>query len=127
MEELYIAIDGDDVGRRLEHSMLINDQDNLIDFSKRFNESMTWLESNLEQVFQAQIIFNGGDNLLAKLHQKDFDLDKLTSITKNFLSRSTSTLSIGIGANMRQAYFALKLAKTSGKNRICNYRELTNG
>lgn len=127
MEELYIAIDGDDVGRRLEHSMLINDQNNLIDFSNRFNESMTWLERILEQTFQAQIIFNGGDNLLAKLQQNDFDLGKLTIIAKSFLAKSTSTLSIGIGTNMRQAYFALKLAKTSGKNRICNYKELADG
>lgn len=38
-----------------------------IEFSKTFQRAMDWLENKLVKDFEAEIIFNGGDNLLACL------------------------------------------------------------
>lgn len=120
----YIAIDGDDVGRKLEYYTVTNQIEKLEDFFRTYQESMIWLEEKLKTKLKAKIIINGGDSLLAFCIQKDMQiLDKLEELRKEFSMLSEATLSIGIGKNPRQAYFALKLAKASGKNRIEIFRE----
>lgn len=126
MKELYLAIDGDDVGHRLEYFMLVNDRESLADFSALFESAMNWLKDKLINDFGATIIFAGGDNLLASM-QSGNQSDALENLRTEFAKRAHSTLSIGLGESIREAYFALKLAKTSGKNCIRQSREFING
>ncbi|HRJ76841.1 MAG TPA: hypothetical protein PLX90_12650, partial [Anaerolineales bacterium] len=56
-----------------------------------------------------------------------FAKDSLEGLRLEFFRRSKSTLSIGLGESPQQAYLALKLAKTNGKNVIREFRELSNG
>lgn len=67
MGSLYLAADGDDVGRRLEFFIVTNKIELLSDFFNNFQSAMNWLEKKLTDEFNAQIIFNGGDSLLATL------------------------------------------------------------
>jgi GTP cyclohydrolase III len=127
MAELYLAVDGDDVGHRLEYLMLMNDRESIIEFSKTFQCAMDWLESKLVTDFDAEIIFNGGDNLLACLPLDYLSSKALEELRDSFAEKATSTLSAGLGDSPRQAYFALKLAKTSGKNCVRRFQEFTNG
>jgi GTP cyclohydrolase III len=125
MNDSYLAIDGDDVGRQLEYLILMNKREAVFEFSNTFKNAMNWLEARLVASFEAEIVFTGGDNLLAC-----FSADKMTSkdfeeIREQFAKKSASTLSIGIGKSPRQAYFALKLAKTSGKDCVRHFQELT--
>src|SRR5689334_21705937 len=116
MKELYVAVDGDDVGRRLEYFMLVNDRETLNSFSSSYGVAMNWLETELINQFGATIIFSGGDNLLASIQVNDKSVESLERLRVKFAERSKSTLSVGLGNNLQQAYFALKLAKASGKN-----------
>ena len=125
MHEMYLAIDGDDVGHRLEYLMLVNEREAITKFSKTFQGAMIWLENKLVHDFDAIIIFSGGDNLLACLN--NLPAEAIEVLRTEFAERANSTLSVGLGENPRQAYFALKLAKTSGKNCIRQFKELANG
>ncbi|NER81068.1 MAG: hypothetical protein F6K42_16170 [Leptolyngbya sp. SIO1D8] len=88
-------------------------------FFGTYQESMLWLENQLKEQLKVRIIINGGDSLLAFCKENKMHIvDKIEKIRIEFALRSKATLSIGIGDNPRQAYFALKLAKASGKNRV---------
>ncbi len=123
---LYLAIDGDDVGHRLEYFILTNDSDSLRGFSATFASAMAWLEQELQSNLGATLIFSGGDNLLACINTDSDPMDLLGELRNEFATRAKSTLSVGIGGSPRQAYLALKLAKASGKDCIQRAGEFTN-
>jgi len=127
MSEICLAVDGDDVGHRLEYFILVNKREALTEFSSTFQTAMDWLESKLVSDFGATIIFSGGDNLLAVLRVDNPSIEVFEALRAEFAERAHSTLSMGLGENLQQAYFALKLAKTSGKNCIRQFKELADG
>lgn len=127
MSFVYIAIDGDNIGSQLEYFVITNQEEALQNFFNRFQYTMDWLEDKLVKLFHATIIFNGGDNLLAKIPANTFSIEETEKIRHRFIDLSQNTLSVGIGDSSRKAYFALKLAKSSGKNRICIFEELKDG
>ena len=127
MPERYVAVDGDDIGNRLEYLMLTNKLDELAVFSKSFDQSFGWLGGCFANELQANVIFVGGDNLLAIVVSTDSLLDRLDALRHNFAEQTGHSLSIGVGGSARQAYIALKLAKVSGKNCICVYKEEDDG
>lgn len=126
-EQTYLSIDGDDIGRRLEYLLLTNQVEALERFSLSFREAFNWLTEKLIEQLNARPIFFGGDNLLAVMETRPKLKVELDSLSKGFLNRSECTLSIGLGASPVQSYVALKLAKASGKNRICCYDEVHHG
>lgn len=126
MSSIYVAIDGDNVGSYLEYLMLTDNMDSLIYFSSTYNSAMVNLIENLTKAFGGFVIFEGGDNLLISIEQSVFSVEQLEQIRISFAELSGKTLSIGLGSNAREAYFALKLAKTSGKNCTRHYKELSN-
>ncbi len=119
MKNTYIAIDGDDVGSKLEFFILMNHLEQLKSFSESFAETFRWLEDRLRENLNAKIIFSGGDNLLADAEDNNELVNKLERFKSDFLRQSGCSLSIGLGASTREAYLALKLAKVSGKDLIC--------
>jgi GTP cyclohydrolase III len=126
MSILYIAIDGDDVGRHLEYLMLVNDIDGITEFSIKYKKAMDWLVQSLIARFEASVVFSGGDNILASLSEEKFTLKDVELIRSKFSKIADKTLSIGIGNSAREAYFALKLSKSSGKNCTHDFKEFIN-
>lgn len=122
--KIYVAIDGDDVGRHLEYLMLTNNTEELVVFSHGYEQAMQWLSNKFTDLFRATIIFSGGDNILLIIDESNLEFEILSKIKIDFTAISNKTLSIGLGHSARQAYFALKLAKTSGKNCIKWFKEL---
>lgn len=127
MQEYYIAVDGDNVGSHLEYFAITNKVDALRNFSKKFNSAMDWFKKELVKSFDADVVFYGGDNLLASTSSEMFAVELLDGLRVEFSKHTESTLSIGLGETPQQAYLALKLAKTNGKNAIREFRELLNG
>lgn len=127
MNSFFLAADGDDVGRKIEFFIVMNQVESLSSFFNDFQAAMLWLSDILEDEFSAKIIFTGGDNLLAEFQSENIQLDRLEKVRVEFSDRSKATLSFGIGSNPRQAYFALKLAKASGKDRSEIFQEHVNG
>lgn len=106
--------------------MLINDELALSNFSNIFSQAMGWLENYLKTIYNAKIIFNGGDNILAQV-SNEIPLHLLQELQRNFADIAQSTISIGVGFSAREAFFALQLAKASGKKCIKNFEEFRNG
>lgn len=123
MRNIYLAADGDDVGQKIEFFIVMNQMNLLTDFFNKFQAAMAWFAEKLLKNFDAEIIFNGGDSLLARLQINEVLIDELEDLRSEFSNLSHATISIGIGDNPRQAYFALKLAKASGKNRTEFFQE----
>lgn len=126
MESLFLAADGDDVGRKIEFLIVTNQIELLSEFFNNFQAAMFWLSETLKDEFNAKIVFNGGDSLLADLQVNEIQVSKLETLRHEFSKFSKATLSFGVGKNPRQAYFALKLAKASGKDRTEIFQECAN-
>jgi len=124
----FLAIDGDDVGHKLEYYVLINVDFTFVLFFIFYTISMNCLVVKLSANFNVNIIFIGGDNLLASLNvdEPDHLSENLEKLRLEFSEKAQSTLSMGIGKCPREAYLALKLAKASGKNCIRLYEEFPN-
>lgn len=119
MRVFYIAIDGDDVGRQIEYLVVNNKSQQLSEFSTKYEYAMVWLEQQLKNILDVKIIFRGGDSLLCTSSKEQASIEEeINSLKKEFIDLVEVTLSVGIGSSLREAYFALKLAKANGKNRI---------
>ena len=128
MNKLYIALDGDNVGARLEYLSFTNDIAQLKEFSKLFSQKMEWLKQELVENFNAEIIIYGGDNVMASISNPINMQQFILSLGDLFTEFQTvgNSLSAGIGNNPREAFIALNFAKASGKNRIKIYGDYDN-
>ena len=106
----FYAIDGDDIGSKLEKFALLGELESIKMLSEEVYEFLVHLKTYFEEN-SATIVFCGGDSLLAySKHEIELNLERL--------SLGNLTFSAGIGANCRDATLALKKAKGLGKRRI---------
>lgn len=126
-KSVYLALDGDDVGRSLEYLILTNQDNALRVFSYSVADAIEWLSSELTKVFGAELVFKGGDNILCTLIPGERFMEESDAMRGSFQKRAGCTLSIGLGASASEAYIALKFAKASGKDRMCTYSEVWHG
>ena len=99
----YYAVDGDNIGRRLEHFIITNDEDGVANFSREVEAALMIMAHSLGAL-GAVIIFAGGDNLLAKTAEW-IQPEVLPMVS------GTVTFSLGIGRSPLAAMLALKRAK----------------
>ncbi|MCB8966455.1 MAG: mCpol domain-containing protein [Ardenticatenaceae bacterium] len=127
MSVTYIALDGDNVGKRLEYLCFTNDVSQLRNFSIAFSKKMNWLRDELVSRFNADVIIDGGDNLMISLTQPERMGEFLNTLSEVFSDFQTvgNTLSAGIGDSPRDAFIALNFAKSSGKDCIKIYGDYT--
>lgn len=123
---LYVAIDGDDVGNALECMTLHDDIERLRVFSKKVRRSFSALEVEMADLFKADVIFTGGDNLLAGMEPDLWSRVLFEDVRSRFEGRTGCSISAGIGSSPREALIALHMAKCSGKNRTVSYEGLRN-
>lgn len=108
---IYFYIDGDDVGLRLERSLLNNDEIALI----RINAEVTSIIDKLTERLVdlgCEVVFSGADGVIGKCKSGDSEAIQRCVCTLN----ASLTFSIGIGWSLRDAFAALRFAKASGKN-----------
>jgi hypothetical protein len=110
-DNLFIAIDGDDVGLKLRELIIANDIENASKFSA---ELLSYFSNicDLISLKEGKIVFCGGDSILAIGNQV------LTDEIKKNLPTGPCTVSIGISVSAEKAYLALQLAKARGKSQM---------
>lgn len=111
MNDVFIAVDGDDVGNRLEYLILEGNENGLREYSARVATAF----DKLSQLFRrcgASVLVQGGDTLLARAH--DLAPDRIAQILRECLV----PVSAGIGSTLPSAYLALRYAKSAGKGRL---------
>jgi hypothetical protein len=107
----FYAIDGDDVGRRLEQVLLSGSLDEIQTYCKNVNDHLIVLEGKLRQ-HGCHIVFASGDSILA-YSDSMLNIDLLPLLASNGL-----TFSVGVGRSVPGAWLALKRAKALGRNRV---------
>jgi hypothetical protein len=108
---LYIYIDGDDIGLEIEKCFMENDEASL----KQINEEMNSLAKKMSSYFidiGFSVLFLGADGIICK--GESINIKKLSSFIRKISNRFT--FSIGAGNNLRDAFLALRYAKSIGKN-----------
>ncbi|MBB0243674.1 mCpol domain-containing protein [Streptomyces alkaliphilus] len=118
----FLALDGDDIGRRLEFYMVSEDTAGLESFSNAFGEVVESLKFVVSESPSVDVILQGGDSFLLSAPLED--LTRIISGVKGVVAETSFTFSGGYGPSMKEAYLALKIAKSSGKNRFNRFEGL---
>jgi len=116
---VYIALDGDDIGSKIELHIILKQDDKLAELSQDFKKALTILTNDIEQL-GGNIIFSGGDSILARF-DKPPSIDQIKSCLPD---QEKFSFSIGCGKDMLEANIALKMAKSDGKSRWVEFSKL---
>lgn len=114
---IYYAIDGDDIGRRLEFLVVSNKIEEVKLFSEEVNNALTHVKKFLVD-HDCKIIFAAGDSILATSA-------KQLSLKNVPLIQGQISFSMGVGKSSEQALLALKKAKALGKSRYEIVQEIS--
>ncbi|GII76661.1 hypothetical protein Sru01_16430 [Sphaerisporangium rufum] len=116
VDKWFLALDGDDIGRHLELRMLTENVDGLRAFASAFGVVLDKIYRDIEDCSSVVALLRGGDSLLLELSKAE--ISSVIRIIRNATDGTDFTFSGGYGRTLRDAYFALKLAKASGKDRV---------
>ena len=114
----YVAVDGDDIGQLLTQRIYkVNNDHEVIQFSKlvtnTFARVAEWVVQN-----QGEVLFCTGDSILFKIPEA------LLDTTLDHLKSEHFTVSAGIGRTLKEAHWALNIAKSLGKARVVHFDEV---
>ena len=106
---LFISVDGNNIGKRLEQYILSERFDELKSFSDRVSAAVSGLSGFVVKI-GGKVLMSGGDNLLATVPKNK--CRSLKCFLDGIQSRDLS-FSMGIGHNARASFLALKYAKAT--------------
>lgn len=112
---MFIAIDGDSVGKQIEHLILNEKLDELLTFSRRIDSMISQIAKKISD-YEGEIYLSGGDNILAKIINTN---DLFIFLKKINHENGDIQFSVGIGEKISLAYLALKFSKTNQSSKIC--------
>lgn len=121
-QDCYLALDGDDIGSRLEMHVVTEDADGLKVFASSFNETLDRIFCCVDHYPSMDVLIRGGDSILLKSNKQD--ISSFLDLVNGIIATTGFTFSGGRGATMRDAYLALKIAKATGKNRIVDLDQM---
>jgi len=115
---IYIALDGDDVGRHIEKLIIENKERDVAELSKQITHTVQEITTYLQRI-GFEIIFSAGDSILCK--GESINIWELF----NYLAKTNKicSFSVGTGNTLEKTYVALNYAKSVGKNSIVRYNE----
>ena len=116
---MYAYIDGDDIGLRIENSFMDNDEARLKYVNELVKETVNKINLELESN-GFTLIFGGADGIICK--REDINIKELLDYIRG-ITNEQITFSIGAGMSLRDAFLALRYAKTSGKNIGASYQD----
>lgn len=108
--QVFLYVDGDGIGHRLEGYVADNDLEGAADLSRRIAVALNDMERVLV-ASGARIVFCGGDNLLAMVELDEFLFRRLLHQFKDSVGCSASA---GVGRTATEAYLSLTVAKSMG-------------
>ena len=114
-ERIFIAVDGDDVGRRFEERLAecLNTEDalDLRNWSEKIQRDLSELMIQLINEWDGIFIARTGDGFLASISSLH-----LHALTETFRPKLLDeTVTTGIGGSVKAAYLALKLGKARNR------------
>jgi hypothetical protein len=115
---LFLLGDADNVRKRIQGLLLSGDLDALRSLSSSLTRHITELGALAEDTLGADIVFCGGDELLAKVELDNFDERKLREIMAIFSKNTGVTISFGVGLNTEEVFVNLARAKSMGPGSV---------
>lgn len=109
----YVYIDGDDIGLKIEKSFMTNNEAELRVVNTEVDRAVSTISNQLKDR-NFDIIFCGADGIICKKDNIDIEVFHSYISGLNFRIR----FSVGIGNTLREAFLALRYAKSNGKNGI---------
>lgn len=112
---IYLAVDGNNIGKMLEKYILLNDFCELSSFSQKISNKVKLLVQIVKN-HSGEVLLAGGDNVLAKIDAENVNsiLEKINQLQENDLQ-----FAVGLGETAINAYLALKYSKSIiAKNEI---------
>lgn len=114
---IYISVDGDDIGKILTKKIYVESNDDVCEFSDYVTSTFTgfaeWVKSH-----GGDVIFCAGDSILFRIAQE------LTEDALLQLKSEKFTISIGLGSTIKEAHWALNMAKSLGKARSIHFADI---
>lgn len=120
---MYIAIDGDSVGKRLQQLILEEKLDILADFSNSIKNTLLQFMIILEQ-HESIIYMSGGDNIFAECTKKCAEI--VVEYVKIINKKNEVHYSVAIGENTQDTFIGLEYAKSSKLHYIEVIRDSSN-
>ncbi len=115
----FVALDGDQVGRRIEQLILRGNLSELSSYSKYVLVAIDTLESLILEA-GGQVYMAGGDNLLAEVSDLDLFISNFISLRDELVC----SFCVGIGTDPVKAYLALKFAKSCAAKTMVQAEEV---
>lgn len=118
----YIAIDGDDVGRRITAMYLRNDPISLGEIAAMVQDKVQQIAGTLRaQGFT--VIFCAADGVVAYAASPLSGVSEVYQLIQ-LIGGNELSFSAGVGGSLREAYVALLSAKSNGKARMVKYEDI---
>lgn len=118
MGNIFIAINGDDVGSRIGQAIANDDHDGLTQATSAIQNAHDSIDQWINSVGGKKISSAGDDAIYMVPDQAVNDLDE---IREQYKQESGHGLTVGVGASMSQASKALIYGKMNGKNQTIHY------
>jgi GTP cyclohydrolase III len=115
-EPVFVLIDGDNVGDRIDGFIHQGDLNSLSEFTRRLDQAVARI-ATLAQEAGGEVYMAGGDNILVRVKGLEKLLDKVLSIREEL----PCTFSVGIGSDARESHQALRFAKERGAGTIVRF------
>ncbi|WP_411119545.1 mCpol domain-containing protein [Streptomyces sp. 058-1L] len=115
----FSIIDGDDVGNKVESHLLSNNVSGFTGASKMITEFIESLADALSRVSTAKIVSAGGDSILVEIDQTA--IGELIEVLDSRQRPGVFTFSAGVGPTLRESFIALRMAKSTGKQKTVLY------
>jgi GTP cyclohydrolase III len=106
---IYVLLDGDRVGERIDGHYLRNDVHDLYLFARELDDAVARLAASIRGI-GGTIYLAGGDNVLGTVE----DVTAFLALFDRSRPQLPVPFSVGIGGDARQAHLALKVAKANG-------------
>lgn len=116
---MYISVDGDNIGQILTNCIYSNSVNDTKEFSYLVTKFFKQIEEKVK-ILDGDIIFCAGDSIAFTIN------DNLVNDILPYINTKDFNVTIGIGKTLKQAHWALNVAKSLGKNRILDFNDIKN-
>ena len=118
---VFLLVDGDDVGGRLERHLLQNNVAAFVATSNAIDFAIRSLVLVAEEIDGVRAISIGGDSVLFEAAEES--VEALSAALASSQNVGGFSFSVGVGPSLRECYLGLRMAKTSGKGKIVRFSE----
>lgn len=110
----YLSIDGDDIGNKIARCYIENNETGLVKIIQELSSILTEICEYLKRA-GFEVVFCAADGIVCKGPM--LDLDTFGGYIRT-VGQPNFTFSVGAGSSLQASFFALKYAKSIGKNII---------